>query len=84
MLIVDDFLATGETLLALARLIKGAGANFAGAGIVVEKTFEGGRERLRQAGHGGRADRGAGGDQQHGQWADCFCGLGPGGATPCA
>ena len=52
-LIVDDFLATGETLFALARLVKSAGANLAGAGVVVEKTFEGGRERLRQAGCAG-------------------------------
>jgi len=52
-LIVDDFLATGETLFALARLVKSAGAKLAGAGVVVEKTFEGGRERLRQAGYGG-------------------------------
>jgi xanthine phosphoribosyltransferase len=52
-LIVDDFLATGETLLALARLVESAGASMAGAGVVVEKTFEGGRERLRQGGHAG-------------------------------
>ncbi len=52
-LIVDDFLATGETLFALARLVKSAGAKLAGAGIVVEKTFEGGRSRMIQAGYAG-------------------------------
>jgi xanthine phosphoribosyltransferase len=51
-LIVDDFLATGETLFALARLVKSAGAKLAGVGVVVEKTFEGGRRRMREAGYG--------------------------------
>lgn len=45
-LIIDDFLATGKTLLALARIVLSAKANLVGVGIVVEKTFEGGRERL--------------------------------------
>ena len=45
-LIIDDFLATGKTLLALARIIASAKANLTGVGVVVEKTFEGGRERM--------------------------------------
>ncbi len=45
-LIIDDFLATGQTLLALARIVASAKANLVGAGVVVEKTFEGGRERM--------------------------------------
>ena len=47
-LIIDDFLATGKTLLALARIVLSAGANLAGVGVVVEKTFEGGRGAVRE------------------------------------
>lgn len=42
-LIVDDFLATGKTIHALARLVLQAGAEVVGVACVVEKTFEGGR-----------------------------------------
>lgn len=45
-LIIDDFLATGQTLMALARIVSSANANLVGVGVVVEKTFEGGRERM--------------------------------------
>ena len=45
-LIIDDFLATGKTLLALARIVASAKANLVGVGVAVEKTFEGGRERV--------------------------------------
>jgi xanthine phosphoribosyltransferase len=45
-LIVDDFLATGQTILGLARLARAAGATLVGVGVVIEKTFEGGREAL--------------------------------------
>lgn len=45
-LIIDDFLATGKTLMALARIILSAKANLVGVGVVVEKTFEGGRGRM--------------------------------------
>ena len=45
-LIIDDFLATGKTLLALARIVASAQANLVGIGVVVEKTFEGGRRRM--------------------------------------
>jgi len=50
-LIIDDFLATGATLLAMARIIKSAGANLVGVGCVVEKSFESGREKLIKAGY---------------------------------
>ena len=46
-LIIDDFLATGKTLLALARIVESAKANLVGVGVVVEKTFEGGREAMQ-------------------------------------
>ncbi|MGH2405942.1 MAG: phosphoribosyltransferase family protein, partial [bacterium] len=48
--IVDDFLATGQTILALARLAKAAGAAVVGIGVVIEKTFEGGRDALTPLG----------------------------------
>ena len=47
-LIIDDFLATGKTLLALARIVTSAKANLVGVGVVVEKTFENGRERVQE------------------------------------
>lgn len=45
-LIVDDFLATGRTIDALARIVTNSGATLVGIATVVEKTFEGGREML--------------------------------------
>jgi xanthine phosphoribosyltransferase len=49
-LIIDDFLATGETILALMRLAQSAGAEVIGVGAVIEKSFEGGRAKLEQMG----------------------------------
>lgn len=45
-LIIDDFLATGQTIDALARLVRDAGATLVGVGALVEKSFEGGRALL--------------------------------------
>jgi xanthine phosphoribosyltransferase len=45
-LIIDDFLATGATILGLVRLAQSAGAQIVGIGALVEKTFEGGRQAL--------------------------------------
>lgn len=45
-LIVDDFLASGQTIDALARIVRNSGAELVGIAAVVEKTFEGGREAL--------------------------------------
>jgi xanthine phosphoribosyltransferase len=45
-LIVDDFLASGATILGLVRLATTAGARIVGVGALVEKTFEGGRAAL--------------------------------------
>ncbi len=42
-LIVDDFLAYGDTIVALAELVRQAGAGLAGVGVLVEKSFEEGR-----------------------------------------
>ena len=45
-LIVDDFLASGQTLAALVRLVHKAGATLVGIGVLLEKEFEGGRQAL--------------------------------------
>lgn len=52
-LIIDDFLASGKTLMALARMITSAQSTIAGVGVVIEKSFEGGRALMAQAGYGG-------------------------------
>lgn len=45
-ILIDDFLATGLTINALARLIAQCGATLCGIGCIVEKSFEGGRAAL--------------------------------------
>lgn len=49
-LIVDDFLATGAALIGLKSLCEQAGATVVGAGIAIEKKFQGGGDMLREAG----------------------------------
>ncbi|WP_214858677.1 xanthine phosphoribosyltransferase [Exiguobacterium sp. s191] len=49
-LIIDDFLANGEAAFGLARLVEQAGAEVAGFGIVIEKSFQPGRQKLIEAG----------------------------------
>ena len=49
-LIIDDFLASGATILGLARLAQTAGAEIVGVGTLIEKAFEGGREALQPLG----------------------------------
>jgi xanthine phosphoribosyltransferase len=49
-LIIDDFLASGATILGLARLAEAAGARVVGVGALIEKTFEGGRDALQPLG----------------------------------
>jgi xanthine phosphoribosyltransferase len=49
-LIIDDFLATGQTILGLVRLAQAAGATVVGIGALIEKTFDGGRELLAPVG----------------------------------
>jgi len=46
-LIIDDFLASGATILGLVRLAEAAGSEIVGIGTLIEKTFEGGREALK-------------------------------------
>ena len=45
-LVIDDFLATGATILGLVRLAETAGSTVVGVGALIEKTFEGGRNAL--------------------------------------
>lgn len=45
-LIIDDFLASGATILGLIRLAQAAGATVVGIGTLIEKSFEGGRAVL--------------------------------------
>jgi len=49
-LIIDDFLASGQTIGALIRLVHHAGAELVGIGALIEKAFEGGREELEVLG----------------------------------
>jgi xanthine phosphoribosyltransferase len=49
-LIIDDFLASGQTIGALVRLVKHSGAELVGIGALIEKSFEGGREELEALG----------------------------------
>ena len=49
-LIIDDFLAQGCALNGLIDLIKSAGAQIVGAGIVIEKSFQQGGDLIRSEG----------------------------------
>jgi len=49
-LIIDDFLARGEATRGLCDLVHEAGATLVGIGIAVEKGFQGGGDKLREAG----------------------------------
>jgi xanthine phosphoribosyltransferase len=49
-LIIDDFLASGATILGLVRLAQAAGATIVGVGTLIEKSFENGRSALSSLG----------------------------------
>jgi xanthine phosphoribosyltransferase len=49
-LLIDDFLATGKTIRALAEVIAQCGATLCGIGCVIEKSFELGRQNLADLG----------------------------------
>ena len=49
-LLIDDFLANGAALEGLAQLVNLSGAELVGAGIVIEKAFQPGGDRLRAKG----------------------------------
>jgi len=46
-IIIDDFLASGSTIIGLVRLAQTAGARVAAIGALIEKSFEGGRALLK-------------------------------------
>ncbi|WP_214798071.1 MULTISPECIES: xanthine phosphoribosyltransferase [unclassified Exiguobacterium] len=50
-LVIDDFLANGEAALGLTQLVEAAGAKVAGVGIVIEKSFQPGRDKLIERGY---------------------------------
>ena len=47
-LILDDFLAKGEALKGLTKIVRESGAKLAGCGIVIEKGFQEGGKLLRE------------------------------------
>lgn len=49
-LLIDDFLANGKALEGLAAIVEDSGAELVGAGIVIEKGFQPGGDRLRMDG----------------------------------
>ena len=49
-LIIDDFLASGQTILGLVRLAEASGSKVVGVGALIEKSFEGGRDALKSLG----------------------------------
>jgi len=50
-LIVDDFLANGEALRGIIEIAEQAGAEILGIGVAVEKGFQPGGQRIRDAGY---------------------------------
>ena len=50
LLFIDDFLANGNAAMGIIDLVRQAGAELAGMGFVIEKAFQHGGERLREAG----------------------------------
>ncbi|MBP2632992.1 MAG: Xanthine phosphoribosyltransferase [Firmicutes bacterium] len=50
-LIIDDFLANGEAALGLANIVKQSGATVVGIGIVIEKSFQPGAQKLKDLGY---------------------------------
>ena len=49
-LIIDDFLANGEAVLGVSRILSMAKCNISGVGIVIEKAFQPGRKKIEEAG----------------------------------
>lgn len=49
-LIIDDFLANGNAACGLINIVRQAGAEVAGLGIVIEKAFQDGRKKVENLG----------------------------------
>ena len=50
-LVIDDFLANGQAAKGLIQIIEQAGARVEAIGIVIEKSFQDGRQLLEKSGH---------------------------------
>ena len=50
-LVIDDFLANGCALKALIELAKMSGATVVGAGVAIEKAYQGGGDEVRKMGY---------------------------------
>ena len=50
LLLIDDFLASGEAAFGVLNLAHQAGAEVGGVGIVIEKAFQSGHKRLADTG----------------------------------
>lgn len=50
-LIIDDFMADGNAALGLANIVEQAGGKVVGIGIAIEKSFQQGAQRVRDAGY---------------------------------
>ena len=50
-LIIDDFMADGNAAMGLANIVEQAGGNVVGIGIAIEKSFQQGAQRVRDAGY---------------------------------
>jgi len=50
-LIIDDFMADGNAALGLANIVEQAGGKVVGIGIAIEKSFQQGATRVRDAGY---------------------------------
>jgi len=49
-LFIDDFLAKGAALIGIVDIVRQSGAELVGAGIVIEKAYQDGGERIRSLG----------------------------------
>ncbi|MFX3633066.1 MAG: xanthine phosphoribosyltransferase [Candidatus Pristimantibacillus sp.] len=50
-LIIDDFLANGDAAIGMAKIVEQSGASVVGMGIVIEKSFQPGRQKLLDLGY---------------------------------
>lgn len=50
-LIIDDFMAYGNASMGILDLVNKAGAQVGGFGFIIEKTFQGGGDKLRAMGY---------------------------------
>lgn len=50
-LVIDDFIANGEAMGGLLDIVKQSGAELIGVGIAIEKGFQHGGDKLREAGY---------------------------------